>query len=112
MDKSLVYIEKDGDAIYHTSVISDSQQVLLYDINEGGRTVFDDFYNEWEINEGYYLVDYKWEMETECWEMPSIKYPVIEELHLIEVHGLVGLFLQYWTKLVFFLQRRSVYDRM
>lgn len=83
MAQALIYVERPyaDDDYTKVKVFSDNMtNVLLHEVEDGGSFELEEYVDDiYKVKQGYYTVDYDWHEETESWEMPNVKYPVIDE---------------------------------
>ena len=111
MNSAFVHIDYDSnyDDPPTYNVIYDDNEVLMYDIHEGGCfDIFDWDYKPEEIRTGYYQIEYEFEMECESYEMPHIQYPVLTEIS-IERFTFLGHFKHLVFNLYYLLTRTNRY---
>jgi len=107
---AFVFIEYDKDYDDPPCIIihKDDKQVLLYEVYEGGYFELEEYVEDiTKIKSGYYKIDYNFYMEEECWEMPNVRYPVIDEFYIEPFR--FGWFYKAYLEIKYFITRTSVY---
>ena len=104
---SCPYMHLDDDYTEIT-VIKDSHNVLMMDVHEAGCFELSEYVDEIsKFKTGYYMVDYDYHEEVESWEMPNVKYPVIDEWDMERIW--YGILISWYESIRLFITRSHKY---